>query len=76
MTLPDDETLAEEVLTEPTDAPADKAKIPAPTDLESGMDTGQGADDEPELSIGDRHTSDAERISPDKARRLLGDKSG
>ena len=72
MTLPDDETLAEEVLAKP----AETAKPTTLTDLESGMDTGQGADDEPELAIGDRHTGDAEKVSPDEARRLLGDKSG
>ena len=86
MTLPDDETLAEEALEEvsvssleeengaspPQTAPAAVPTIP----LESGMETGQGADDEPELAIGDRHTADAEHVTPEEARRLLGGEDG
>lgn len=75
MPLPDDETLAEEVLEEPTSAP-DTPVMPTQTEIESGMDTGQGADDEPEMTIGDRLAPDAEQVSPEKARRLLGDENG
>jgi hypothetical protein len=40
------------------------------------METGQGADDEPEIAIGDRHTADALHVSPEEARRMLGGKDG
>ncbi|MES2462876.1 MAG: hypothetical protein V4671_20015 [Armatimonadota bacterium] len=84
MTLTDDEILAEEALKETSNIsdpeeraasfPAGPASPAVP--LESGMDTGQGADDEPELAIGDRHVADAEHVSPDEARRLLGGEDG
>jgi hypothetical protein len=83
MTLPDDETLAEEALEDISDSrpEEDVESVPvqtaaAPVPLESGMETGQGADDEPELAIGDRHTTDAEHVTPDEARRLLGGEDG
>jgi hypothetical protein len=84
MTLRDDEILAEEALGE-TDGSSRQqegthyppAEMPSSViPLESGMETGQGADDEPELAIGDRHISDAERVSPEEARRLLGGEDG
>jgi hypothetical protein len=79
MTLPDDETLAEEALKDTSDIvpphpPQQMVTTTVP--LESGMETGQGADDEPELAIGDRHIADAEPVSPDEARRLLGGEDG
>ncbi len=86
MTLPDDEILAEEALEEVSvstleeenaapSAQTPPAAVPA-VPLESGMETGQGADDEPELAIGDRHTADAEHVTPEEARRLLGGEDG
>jgi len=91
MTLADDETAAEQVLEQDEsgyseseaealgETPAPSSLLePTPTrvPLESGMETGQGADDEPELAIGDRHASDAEHVSPDEAKRLLGGEDG
>jgi hypothetical protein len=75
MTLPDDETIAEEVLEEVEVSPTSMPST-ITSDLESGMDTGQGADDEPELTIGDRHISDAAQVTTDEARRLLGENNG
>ncbi|MBC8103007.1 MAG: hypothetical protein H7Z41_10515 [Cytophagales bacterium] len=64
-------------LSEPTPEPIlPPNSVPVSAPLESGMDTGQGADDEPELAIGDRHPESAARVSPDDARRMLGDKDG
>ena len=89
MTPDDDETIAEQVSEQteiesehtaaPGETPAPSSLLeptPTPVPLESGMETGQGADDEPELAIGDRHTTDALRVSPDEARRMLGGKDG
>ena len=82
MTLPDDETLAEEALEDISgsrpeeDVESPPAQTAAAIPLESGMETGQGADDEPELAIGDRHTADAEHVTHDEARRLLGGEDG
>ena len=89
MTPADDETIAEQVSeqtgreSERTEAlgetPAPSSLLeptPTPVPLESGMETGQGADDEPEIAIGDRHTADALHVSPEEARRMLGGKDG
>ncbi len=72
----DDETIAEQA---PGETPALSSLLestPTPVSLESGMETGQGADDKPEIAIGDRHIADALPVSPDEARRMLGGKDG
>jgi len=60
-----DETAQSDGAGEPASLPEDS--------LESGMETGTGADDEPVLAIGDReYTDDEETLSPHEATRLLG----
>jgi len=51
---------------------AQEPASPSEAPLESGMDTGAGADDEPVLAIGDREYTDDETLSSDEATRLLG----
>jgi len=54
---------------------------PASTDLDGAMRTGQGADDEPDMTIADKHTGDTPLPDPngdgtltlDEAAALLGD---
>lgn len=40
--------------------------------IESGMNTGQGADDEPEMTIADKHAGEARHLSEDEAETILG----
>ena len=62
-----------------TDA-ARPAPIEAPTPLQAtdsgGMETGTGADDEPQIALGDRYAEDDLPLTRSEAARLLGDENG
>lgn len=73
-------TTAAEGDAEASALPPRRSDVHAPTPeraTDGGMETGTGADDEPEMAIGDRdYEGEDIHPSPEEAKRLLGGTSG